>query len=361
MTWELVPPDCHQRNIAKRSIQTFKNHFVAFLSRVDDRFPLSLWCHLIRPAELIVNLLRQSGVVPKISAYAHVHGQHDYMKRLFASLGCVVMAHVKPKNHQSWDVHGNVRFNIGTAMEHHRCFHVYIVKTRATRISNLVFFKHQYITNSQLMPETLVLKAALKLASALKGTVSCEAETADALARVSELFHKIAEAKAATTKAKEQQNTHRTHPNACRAVPLPRVLINPHTQPAVSLPRVQAAPSVDDCRVVGGGSERQIVHTPTQVVGSQLQIVGDKTPRQGKHGPPSAGPNYISQDEDEEHSHGYNTQSCTTSIMQEAMLPCIDITKPIFKILAAKMASQKLPMTWLCEMANSVLGKHGKL
>jgi hypothetical protein len=96
----------------------------------------------------------------------------------------------------------------------------------------------------------------------------CKAETADALAQVSELFHKIAEAKAATAKKKEQRNTHRTHPNARRVVPLPRVLIDPHTQPAVPLPRVQAAPPVDDCRVVGGGSERQIVHTPMQIVGS---------------------------------------------------------------------------------------------
>ncbi len=78
----------------------------------------------------------------------------------------------------------------------------------------------------------------------------------------------------------------------------------------------------------------------------------NKTPRQGKHGPPSAGPNYISQDEDEEYSHGYNTRSWTTSIMQEAMLACINITKQNFEISAAKMASQKLPMTWFCEMAN---------
>jgi hypothetical protein len=246
-------------------------------------------------------------------------------------------------------------------MEHHRCFHIYIVKTRATRISDSVFFKHQYITNPQLTPETLILKAASELTSALKGTVLREAETADALARVSELLHKIAEAKAATAKAKEQRNTHRTHPNARRAVPLPRVFINPHTQPAVPLPRVQAAPPVGDCHVVGGGSKRQIVHTLMQIVGSRLQIVGDKTPHQGKHGPPSMGPSYISQDEDEEHSHGYNTWSRTTSIMQEAMLTCIGITKPNFKILAAKMASQKLPMTWLCEMANLVLGKYGEL
>jgi hypothetical protein len=42
MTWELVPPDCHRRNMAERAIQTFKNHFVSILSGVDDRFPLSL-------------------------------------------------------------------------------------------------------------------------------------------------------------------------------------------------------------------------------------------------------------------------------------------------------------------------------
>ena len=126
MTWELVPPDCHRRNMAERAIQTFKNHFVSILSGVDDRFPLSLWCHLVRPAELTVNLLRQSNVAPKISAYAHMHGQHDYMRKPFAPLGCSVMAHVKPKNRRTWDNHGEVGFNIGTSMEHHRCFHVYI-------------------------------------------------------------------------------------------------------------------------------------------------------------------------------------------------------------------------------------------
>ena len=77
MTHELVPPDCHRRNMAERVIQTFKNHFVAILSGVDDRFPLSLWCYLVRPAGLTVNLLRQNNVAPKILAYAHVHGQHD--------------------------------------------------------------------------------------------------------------------------------------------------------------------------------------------------------------------------------------------------------------------------------------------
>jgi hypothetical protein len=47
MTYKLVPLDCHRCNIAKRAIQTFKDHFVSTLSGVDNRFPLSLWCHLM--------------------------------------------------------------------------------------------------------------------------------------------------------------------------------------------------------------------------------------------------------------------------------------------------------------------------
>ena len=43
------------------------------------------------------------------------------------------------------------------------------------------------------------------------------------------------------------------------------------------------------------------------------------------------------------------------------MLACIDITKPNFVVSAKKMASRKFPMTWLCEMANSVLGENGEL
>jgi hypothetical protein len=114
-----VSPDCHHCNIAEQAVQTFKNHFVSILSEVDNRFLLSLWCHLVQPAEHTVNLLRQSNVNPKVTMYAHVHGKHDYMKHPFAPLVWAVMAHIKPKNRQSWAVHADTGFNIRTAMEHH--------------------------------------------------------------------------------------------------------------------------------------------------------------------------------------------------------------------------------------------------
>jgi hypothetical protein len=126
------------------------------------------------------------------------------MKHPFAPLGCTVMAHIKPKNRQSWDIHTDTSFNIRTVIEHHQCFHIYIVKTRAMRVSNTVIFKHQYITNPQVTPKTLIIKAALDLTSALKGTVSCDGKMAEVLEKFSDLFTKIAMAKSAMPKAKEQ-------------------------------------------------------------------------------------------------------------------------------------------------------------
>ncbi len=80
-------------------------------------------------------------------------------------------------------------------MEHHCCFQVYVTRTRATRIRDTVFFKHQYITNPTLSPEFHVVAAAQQLATALKGNILAGNNTAEALTKVSELFTKIAAAK----------------------------------------------------------------------------------------------------------------------------------------------------------------------
>ncbi len=69
-------------------------------------------------------------------------------------------------------------FNIGTAME---LMFPHLHREKKTRVSNTVFFKHQYIANPQVTPKTLVTKAALDLTSALKGTILCNGITAEAL------------------------------------------------------------------------------------------------------------------------------------------------------------------------------------
>jgi hypothetical protein len=101
MDYKLIPPGQHRQNQAERAIETLKAHFISILAGVDDKSPLLLWCHLLEPTELTMNLLCQSRVAPKISAFPHIHGTHGYMQNPFAPIGCMVQTHVKPNDHLS--------------------------------------------------------------------------------------------------------------------------------------------------------------------------------------------------------------------------------------------------------------------
>jgi hypothetical protein len=83
--FQLVPPHNHQRNAAKRAIQTFKNHFVAILCGTDKFFPLHLWCRLLPQATTTLNLLRSSHLNPRLSAKEHLNGT--------LGLNCTPLAH----------------------------------------------------------------------------------------------------------------------------------------------------------------------------------------------------------------------------------------------------------------------------
>ncbi len=72
MTFQLVPPHDHQRNIAEKAIQTFKGHFISILCGTDKDFPLHLWCRLLPQAEHTLNTLQSARVAPNVSAYAYL-------------------------------------------------------------------------------------------------------------------------------------------------------------------------------------------------------------------------------------------------------------------------------------------------
>jgi hypothetical protein len=86
----------------------------------------------------------------------------------------------------------------------------------------------------------------------------------------------------------------------------------------------------------------------------------------------------LQDEEEDEEPQQNNTRSQTMSIMQEAMLEGVDISKPMyiasqdlgllnyrekltFKISAKQLSTRKIPMTWFCEMANSIHGEKGEL
>ncbi|KAL7479903.1 hypothetical protein ACHAW6_005621 [Cyclotella cf. meneghiniana] len=56
-----------------------------------------LWDWLILQVEMTFNLLRQSRIAPKVSAYAYLHGSHDFNKIPLAPLGFAVQVHKKPR------------------------------------------------------------------------------------------------------------------------------------------------------------------------------------------------------------------------------------------------------------------------
>jgi len=87
-TFQLVLPDMHWRNRAERAIRTFKARFLAILAGVYPKFPPYLWDLLLPQAELTLNLIRQSTINPRISAWKFFHGPFDFTKTLLALVGC---------------------------------------------------------------------------------------------------------------------------------------------------------------------------------------------------------------------------------------------------------------------------------
>ena len=162
-------------------------------------------------------------------------------KKPFAPLGCAIEAHVKPEDRRTWDTRSDAGFSLGTSMQHHRCFRMYITKTKATRISNTVHFKHQYITNSTVSPGSHVVAAAQQLATALQVSILAGNKRAEELKRLAKAQHNRVRA----TPAARQT----THPPMVEA-PLPRVADPPEADCLV-VPRVTNNPQ-EDCRVVEG-------------------------------------------------------------------------------------------------------------
>ncbi len=129
MTYELVPLDNHCRNMAKKAIQIFKDHFVGVLSCCAPTFPMHLWCHFFLQVEWQLILLQQSRLHPNLSAYAHVYGHHDYNKHPFVPIGMEALVHNKPHKRQTYAEHCKKVFVLGTSTKHYRCLKFWSMAT----------------------------------------------------------------------------------------------------------------------------------------------------------------------------------------------------------------------------------------
>ena len=66
---------------------------------------MQLWDRLLAQAESTLNMLRQTNIAPKISAYAYTCEQHNFHKMPLASMSCAVLLKNKPDTRKTWDDH----------------------------------------------------------------------------------------------------------------------------------------------------------------------------------------------------------------------------------------------------------------
>ncbi len=75
-------------NVAKRTIQTYKDAFIAALATTDKDFPIQLWDKLAPQVQDTLNLLRALRINPSISVYKILNGPYDWNRYPLALLGC---------------------------------------------------------------------------------------------------------------------------------------------------------------------------------------------------------------------------------------------------------------------------------
>ncbi|KAL7527155.1 hypothetical protein ACHAWF_008701, partial [Thalassiosira exigua] len=168
---QLVEPDNHRVNAAERAIQTFKNHFIAGLSCVDQHFPLQLWDEILKQAEITLNLLRTSRQDPSKSAYEELEGPFDYNRTPLAPPGTKALVYNDPTNRRSWEQHAKDGWYVGPAMAHYRCKRFWIPETRnfRTAATYKLFPKHCKLPVIDEVDEKII--AADELAQELKRTI----------------------------------------------------------------------------------------------------------------------------------------------------------------------------------------------
>ena len=96
VNYQLVPPHSHRANNAERAIQTFKNNFKAGLATIDPEHPIANWDILLTKSVMTLNMLLDSILNSKISAYTHIFSNYDFNNTPIVSSGTKVVVYSKP-------------------------------------------------------------------------------------------------------------------------------------------------------------------------------------------------------------------------------------------------------------------------
>ena len=144
-----------------------------------------------------------------------------------------------------------------------------MAKTNATRISNMVYFKHKYLTNPAVTPADAILAAAADLASLLKGHHSRHLgrDKLQDLTNLQAIF-----ADAATTNAADPNPEESAQADCCVDAPRAEEAAGPKKKAVVVSPleRRPALTTASPPRVIP--LTREAHHLPPVVAGDVLPL-----------------------------------------------------------------------------------------
>ena len=140
ITIEYVPPGQHRANISERAIQTVKNIILSALATTNPFSPLEEWDKLLPHIEILINIMRPSNLNTLISAYESLFGKFIFKNTPLAPPGCAVMILDRAEDRKTWEFHSTKGFYIGPATHHHRCYRIFVPKTKSMRISDSIYW-----------------------------------------------------------------------------------------------------------------------------------------------------------------------------------------------------------------------------
>jgi hypothetical protein len=103
---QLVKPHNHRLNATRRSIQTFKDVFIAALATTDSNFLLQLWDQITPQVQNTLNMMRASHINQTISAYEQLNGPYNWNRYPLAPLGCKAVIYKDGDTRGSWASRG---------------------------------------------------------------------------------------------------------------------------------------------------------------------------------------------------------------------------------------------------------------
>jgi hypothetical protein len=157
---------------------------------------MHLWDKLLPQGVITLNMLRTSIINPKLSEATHIYGQYDFNRAPMAPPGKRTIAYDTPHRRRTSAPHGQDGWHIGPAIEHYRCYTVYITKTRGERIVETVEVFPEKFTLPFPSVQDLATQAAADLTHTLlhlqpEGPFSKVGdEQTNALKRLSEIFER---------------------------------------------------------------------------------------------------------------------------------------------------------------------------